>query len=77
MSFAWFLLLLVVTVGNLALGFALACVMGHGPKWDQVWGIAEPILAPLLAQGRDSQARLIAAMWSTRSASAQKDAGRR
>ncbi|HUE71384.1 MAG TPA: hypothetical protein VMP01_10920 [Pirellulaceae bacterium] len=32
MSFAWFLLLLAVTVGNLALGFALACLFGHGPN---------------------------------------------
>jgi hypothetical protein len=33
MTFAWFLLIAAVTVGNLALGFGLACWFGHGPKW--------------------------------------------
>lgn len=29
---SWLLLILTFTVGNMALGFGLACLFGHGPK---------------------------------------------
>lgn len=45
MSTAWLLLILAVTVGNLALGFALACLFGHGPKLPDVQQLAAPLLA--------------------------------
>ena len=57
MSSAWFLLILAVTVGNLALGFALACLFGHGPKLPDLSGL---LSAPLLATVKESPARLLA-----------------
>lgn len=50
MSIAWLLLILAVTVGNLALGFALACLFGHGPKLPDV----QQLTAPLLTAVKDS-----------------------
>jgi hypothetical protein len=36
----WLFLILAVTVGNLVLGFALACLLGHGPTWATRWLIS-------------------------------------
>lgn len=36
MSLLWLLLIVAVTAGNLALGFGLACLFGHGPKLPHV-----------------------------------------
>ncbi len=32
-SLSWLMLLLTVTLGNLILGFCIATILGHGPKW--------------------------------------------
>lgn len=32
-SLSWLTLILTVTLGNLILGFCIATILGHGPKW--------------------------------------------
>jgi hypothetical protein len=63
MSFAWLLLLLAVTVGNLALGFGLACLFGHGPKLPDL--LRE--FAPLRVAAKDASAQLLDFIRSRRS----------